>query len=51
VKCDFCEKEAVGYTSYHSAFYCLEHEKEALEIESKMWEAIDEAREQEDEKK
>lgn len=36
-KCDFCEKEAIGYCSYQCAIYCADHQKEAEAIEEKMW--------------
>lgn len=47
MKCDFCEKEAVGYGSYQCAIYCADHESKAQEIEDKMWEATEMIREYE----
>jgi len=32
-KCDFCELEAIGYTSHQINLYCEDHEDRALEIE------------------
>lgn len=36
MKCDFCDKEAVGYLSYQCAIYCLDHEAEAQAIEDAL---------------
>jgi len=36
MKCDFCDKEAVGYVSMHAALYCADHQEAAEEIESTM---------------
>lgn len=44
-KCDFCEKEMVGYCSFQCALYCEDHEKEALEIENLMYETMEKERE------
>ena len=41
VKCDFCNKEAIGCGTYQCAIYCAEHEKEADKIENDMLDEID----------
>jgi predicted transcriptional regulator len=42
-KCDFCEKEAVGYCSQQCAIYCKDHQERAEKIEAKMYEAMEES--------
>lgn len=37
MKCDFCDKKAIGYVSMQAAIYCGEHQTKAEEIESLMW--------------
>lgn len=41
MKCDFCEKDAIGYTSMQAAIYCDDHKEKAEKIEAAMWKECD----------
>jgi hypothetical protein len=40
-KCDFCDKESVGYCSMQVAIYCEDHKEKAEQIEADMWKATE----------
>jgi hypothetical protein len=40
MKCDFCEKEAVGYTEYQQNLYCADHQQRAEENSELFWAAF-----------
>jgi hypothetical protein len=45
-KCDFCEKESIGYCFYQCAIYCADHQEEAENIEKEMFKEQDNTFEQ-----
>jgi hypothetical protein len=46
MKCDFCEKKAIGYVSMQAAFYCADHQTEAEKIETAMWTECEKAQQE-----
>lgn len=48
MKCDFCDKESVGYCSMQVAIYCADHREEAEKIEADMIAEIEKTNEQDE---